>query len=292
LEFSVEGMTASGNGKTVVSLPWIGKGMGIVNFVLGGAGLEKRKYPLRTEIACGVKEELTIQLNEGFAGSISIPSYSPIQDQALSYDRRVELKDQTLTCSGELKLKAVEFSTTEYLKLKQTLKAMEYDERKTPVLALAGSAVAKVLEKRASPADNKVESNARIVESRKDIEVKDAHSQVVNGRYVKKVLNYSGKKREAEVKFPYNPACEEAKVVRAIVISPSGQRQEIATNEINIMDAGWNASAKRYTGGKILVANLPAVDIGSTIEVEYQITSKGKPFVSGFEAFQLFDDLD
>src|SRR6185503_1235401 len=140
--------------------------------------------------------------------------------------------------------------------------------------------------------DNKVESNARIVESRKDIEVKDAHSQVVNGRYVKKVLNYSGKKREAEVKFPYNPACEEAKVVRAIVISPSGQRQEISTNEINVMDAGWNVSAKRYTGGKILVANLPAVDIGSTIEVEYQITSKGKPFVSGFESFQLFDDLD
>ena len=34
------------------------------------------------------------------------------------------------------------------------------------------------------------------------------------------------------------------------------------------MDAGWNASAKRYTGGKILVANLPGVDIGSTIDVE------------------------
>ena len=41
------------------------------------------------------------------------------------------------------------------------------------------------------------------------------------------------------------------------------------------MDADWSASAKRYTGGKILVANLPGVDIGSTIEVEYEIDHEG-----------------
>ena len=36
----------------------------------------------------------------------------------------------------------------------------------------------------------------------------------------------------------------------------------------------------------------PDVDIGSTIEVEFEITSKDKPFVSGFESFQIFDDLE
>src|SRR4029077_17326047 len=111
-------------------------------------------------------------------------------------------------------------------------------------------------------------------------------------RYVKQVLTYSGKKTEAEFKLVYNPACEEVKLVRAIVTSKTGQKQEIATNEVNVMDAGWNASAKRYTGGKILVANLPGVDVGSTIEVEYEINSKGKPYLSGFESFQTFDDLD
>jgi len=30
------GMTATGEGKAVVSLPWIGNGMGIVNFILNG----------------------------------------------------------------------------------------------------------------------------------------------------------------------------------------------------------------------------------------------------------------
>src|SRR5207244_931917 len=106
------------------------------------------------------------------------------------------------------------------------------------------------------------------------------------------VLNYSCKKNEDEIKIGYNPSCEEARLVRALVTSKTGQRQEIATNEINIMDAGWNASAKRYTGGKILVANLPGVDIGSTIEVEYRIAIRGKPYLSGFEPFHAFDDLD
>ena len=81
----------------------------------------------------------------------------------------------------------------------------------------------------------------------------DAHSAVYRVHYSKQILNYAGKIREAEVKIDYNPSCEEAKLIRGVVISKTGERQEIATNEINVMDAGWNASAKRYTGGKILV---------------------------------------
>ena len=77
-----------------------------------------------------------------------------------------------------------------------------------------------------------------------------------------------------------------------MVTSKTGERQEISKGEINIMDADWSASAKRYTGGKILVANLPGVDIGSTIDVEYEIAMKNKPFVAGFEAFQFPNDLD
>ena len=94
------------------------------------------------------------------------------------------------------------------------------------------------------------------------------------------------------MKIDYNPSCQEAKLLRGVVISKTGERQEISTNEINVMDAGWNASAKRYTGGKILVANLPGVDIGSTIEVEFALTNHGRPFISGFESFQLPDELE
>ncbi len=57
------------------------------------------------------------------------------------------------------------------------------------------------------------------------------------------------------------------------------------------MDSDWSASAKRYPGGKILVASLPGVDIGSTIEVEFEIEMKNMPFLAGTEPFQLPDDL-
>ncbi len=291
LEFTAGGMTADGSGKAVVSLPWISKDMGVVNFVLAGTGLEKRKYPLRTGIACGIGEQISIKLGDGFTGSISMPHYSPIQDESISYVRRVELKDSTLTCNGEFKLRTVEFSPGQYLTLKRSLKALDYDERKAPVLAISSAAVA-AGETSPAAADAKVDSNAEIIESHKEMVITDAHSSVLHGKYVKKILTYSGKKTEAEVKLGYNPSCEDIKLVSAVVTSKTGVRQTISTNEINVMDAGWNASAKRYTGGKILVANLPGVDLGSTIEVEYEITTKGKPYLSGFETFQTFDDLD
>lgn len=290
IEFTVEGMTASGGGKAMVSMPWVGKGLGIVNFILGGTGLEKRKYPLQTFVTCGLKEEIAIKTAPGFTGSISMPSCSPLDDAAMSYQEHFAFKDGALDGGRELKLKTVEFSSDQYLKLKQALKLLEYDERKAPVLALTES-TGKELAQVTDTSDPAVESDARVIESHKEIEIKDAHTMTLKARYSKAILNYAGKKREAEVKVEYNPACQEAKIIRATVTSKTGQRQEIAKDEINVMDAGWNASANRYTGGKILVANLPGIDIGSTIEVEYEITTKNKGFVSGFEQFQLPDEL-
>src|SRR5208282_4893683 len=98
-----------------------------------------------------------------------------------------------------------------------------------------------------------VESNAEILESHKELQVLDAHSSVYTVRYSKRILTYAGKIRESEIKIAYNPSCQEAKLLRGVVLSKNGDRQEISTNEINVMDAGWNAAAKRYTGGKILV---------------------------------------
>ncbi len=291
VEFSVEGALAAGNGKAVVSLPWIGKGMGLVNFVLGNAGLEKRKYPLQTFVACGLAEELSIKLGPGFGKAESLPSCSPIEDPGISYHESFGVKENALSCSRELKLTTVEFSPEQYLKLRRTMESLEYDERKAPVLGLTTTPGSEP-EPTSSFSDAEVESHAEILESHKQLDIQDAHSAVLKVKYAKKILTYNGKVREAELKIEYNPACQEAKLVRGVVISKTGQRQEISKDEINIMDAGWNASARRYTGGKILVANLPGVDIGSTIEVEFEISTKGRAFLAGFESFQLPDALD
>src|SRR3569833_411199 len=129
-------MTACGNGKAVGSLPWIGKGMGVVNFILGGTGLEKRKYPMQTYVACGLKEEMSLKLADGFTSAVSMPACSPMNDECMSYEQSFGFKNGTLDCSRELKLKVVELSPQQYLKLKKTLETLEYDERKAPVMAI------------------------------------------------------------------------------------------------------------------------------------------------------------
>jgi transglutaminase-like putative cysteine protease len=290
LEFTADGLTAAGSGKSMVSLPWVGKELGVVNLVLSGAGLETRKYPLQTSVTCGLEEEISLKTGSGFTSAVSMPSSVPINDAAIGYSEHFGFKEDALTCRRELKLKTVEFSPEQYLKLKAGLKLMDYDERKNPVLALSDTGT-NATSQIADTAEPTVESNAKILESRKEYEIKDAHNLVLKARYSKQILTYAGKQREAEIKIDYNPSCQQARIVRATVTSKTGQRQEIAKDEINVMDAGWNASANRYTGGKILVANLPGIDIGSTIEVEYEITTTNKAFLAGFEQFQLPDEL-
>ena len=136
-----------------------------------------------------------------------------------------------------------------------------------------------------------VDSNASVLYSQKELNATDAHTAVYKVHYSKLILTYAGKIRDSEVKINYNPACEEVHLIRGVVTSKTGQHQEISKGEMNSMDSESSASAKRYTGGKIFVANLPGVEIGSTIEVDFEVVMKSKPFLAGFEAFQLPDEL-
>lgn len=290
MQYSVPDVAALGDGKSVVSLPWLGNRLGVLKYLLSNAGLEKRKYPMQTFVTYDLKEHLSLKTGEGLGQALALPSCSPVDDEGVSYHQSCTLKDGTLDCSRELQMKVVEFSPAQYLRLKQTLKLLDYDERKEPILADSDPQAAKP-SAYASSSDGPIASDAKILESRKQLQVTDAHTAVYTVKYAKKILDYAGKIREAEIKIDYNPACQEATLLRGVVISKAGKRQEISKQEINVMDAGWNASAKRYTGGKVLVANLPGVDIGSTIEVEFQVRSKNKPFLAGFEPFQFPDEL-
>jgi transglutaminase-like putative cysteine protease len=291
IEFSADNTMVFGDGKAIVTVPWIGKNIGLVNLILRRAGLEKRHYPMRTFAACGLHEEISLRLAADFTGAVSMPTCAPQDSDSVAYHREFSFKDGVLTCSREVKLKAVEISPDQYLQLRQTLKALQEDDRKSPVLAVVKQSGAQVAAKADTSTLAPVESDTRMIEQREELQVKDAHTALFKMRFVKEILDYSGKKKASEIKIAYDPATADARIVRAVVTSKDGQRQEISPEEINVMDAGWNAGAKRYTGGRILVANLPGVEIGSTIEVDYEIAYHDKAFLGGFVAFQEGDEL-
>jgi len=292
LKYTADGLTANGGGKSVVGLPWASSSLGIANRILTGAtGLEKRKYPLDLGVACGVREDISLKLADDFTAPLAIPSFSSTHGDGLDYSQTVTFTNNWLNCSREFKLTSPEFSPAQYLQLRQMLKNMDYDRRKNVIMAL-NTEKSDATAKTSRAPETAVDSNAKILTSEKTLTVKDAHTAVYRVQYSKRILTYGGKIREAEVKIPYNPACEEVKLIHAVVISKTGQRQEISPDEINVMDQGWNATAKRYTGGKILVANLPGVEIGSTIEVAYEVTMHDELFLSDFEPFQFPDALE
>jgi transglutaminase-like putative cysteine protease len=293
LNFTAVGLTANGGGKSLVSLPWISKNLGVANrILLEDVGLQKRKYPVMIETTCGVREDLSLKLAGGFATPLAMPQLSSVNDDAMGYSENISYASGSLEGSREFKLKTVEFSPAEYLKIKQTFKDMDYDRRKNLILTLNRKNIRDVMTAGNDSTEPPPATNARILDSEKTLEITDAHTAVYRAKYTKQILTYDGKTRESEVKINYNPSCEEARIVHATVISKDGTRQDISPGEINAMDEGWNAGARRYTGGKVLVASLPGVEIGSTIEVEFEIKMKGVPFVSGFEPFQFPDGMD
>ena len=137
MEYSADGQTATGSGKAIVNLPWIGKDFGVVNLILSDTGLDKRKYPMETEVACGMAEGMSIKLAGGFGKPISLPTYTPTDDSSMSFQENVTDQDGVLSGSRTLILKVVEFSPAQYATLKQTLKTLEYDQRKEPILAVS-----------------------------------------------------------------------------------------------------------------------------------------------------------
>ena len=291
LEYTATGLTADGRGKAVMTMPWIGKGVGILNFILRDTGLEKRKYPLETGATCGLVEKVALKLGDGFENVISLPECAPVDDPCLSCHQDFTWTNHTINATRELKLNVVEFSPAQYLTLKKTLKDLEYDARKMPVLALAENARTQAAPETSAAEAMPVQSDAVILDSDKRLDITGENSGTLRVTYSKRILSYNGKKREAELKIPFNPSCQSARIVHAATISRDGKRSDISPDEINVMDASWNASAKRYPGGKILVANLPDVDIGSTIEVEFEIAETNRPFLAGYESFQFPDEL-
>lgn len=278
LEYETENVLIDGGGVSMLDLPWFGGGLGWLGAnLLQSANLEKRRFPLIVDSTFGRRETLKLSLGKAVGEVVSMPRYTGVANEDIRFAMTASREGGTLECSSEFALMTVEFSTAGYLELKKALRAVEFDLKKVPLFKKATKGVA---------AGNGDDSGSQIIDERKEIVFHDAHSYTYTHKLRKKILDYRGKKRGSELKIHYNPAWEEASIVSASVTAPDGSRKEIAKEEMNMMDAPWSGSAPRYPSGKILVASLPGVEVGSVIETEIIHKAKDRPFVSGCEFFR------
>ena len=277
LAYSADNLLIEGAENKMLSLPKLGSSLGYANFLLGQTGLEKRKYPLYTRMTAGIRETLELEIPDDI-GSLNIPGYQPIDSDQLAWNVQVAQQGNTLMATNNFLLNTVEFTPEEYLVLKDNLKEIEYNVRKRLILD--------------PPTESDIASDVRILERKIEIALEDAGHWKETQHSKIKILTYAGKKKNSEIKLSYNPAWQHIELTRAKVTHQDGTVKEISEDELNLMDAGWVASAPRYPTEKILVANLPGVEIGSVLEYEFVSTVKGKPFFSSSQLFNSHEPID
>lgn len=269
-----------GHGDTVmIPVPHLGTKVGVVNFIIGQTGLQKRRFPLKTEVACGVREKLNLQVDPALGSFVCLPQCTPIDDKTICWKQTLSQQTNSLQGQSEFLINVVEFSPAQYQQLKDCLKQIEYNERKMPVLT------------RKTAAPETSTGDVAILDYQVQYNLSDAHNWIERHHVAKKILTYKGKKDNAELKIDYNPVWEEVKLLKATVTNGS-QVKEVSKQEINLMDAGWVASAPRYPAAKTLVASLPAVEVGSVIEYDFERIKRDRPFFAMTHIFRGFEPVE
>ena len=244
-------MLLRGETRSELTVPYISGTIGLANFLLdGNTALEKRRFPLALDSTACVDETLDLEL-DGAPGPVKeLPD-----DERLGvgcgyeFTRLFTVTNGLLRSHRRLALSRLEFSPEEYVRLREDMKRTEAAERRRPVFA----------------EDRLADADVRWLDESSEIDVFSDRAWVITNRIEKEILTYKGKKSSAELKFSYNPAVDAVELVSAVVSNRDGSVSRVSDHEINVMDCGWAAAAPRYPASKLLVVNLPSVEIGSVI---------------------------
>ena len=239
-----------GETREELSAPFVSRTLGTANFLLrGNTSLEKRRFPLVLDTTARVDESLTLDLGEALGPVRELPPAEAGWDGGFRVTRRFAVTNGTLRASRSTTVSAVEFSPSAYADLREEIKRQEAADRRRPVFSN-------------DPANG---ADVRWLLDSVETTVFSDSAWVTTNRVVKEVLTYAGKKSSAELKFSFNPQVERIGILSAVVSNRNGKVAAVSDHEMNVMDCGWAASAPRYPASRLLVVNLPSVEIGSVI---------------------------
>jgi len=287
-------MLVNGKRLTILPVPWLGARFGLLDMVLRMTGLETRRYPLVTDIACGIRETITLDVGAAAGPPVALPNYERVSSDLLEWQRAIHASGTKLTATQVFLVHAVEFSTSQYAQLKTALRTIEAEARKRPIYQRSDRTAAELHEDEdiANAYEYVPAEDVQFINIKSVYTLSNTTTWTARETVEKKILTYAGKKQHAELKIHYNPVWEEARLVSARIVDADGKEHRVTPEEINVMDAGWVASAPRYPAGKILVVSLPGVDIDSEITYTIERTCRNRPFFSAREYFTSFDPID
>ena len=280
----VEDFIINGREMKMLPLPRLARSLAAVHGMVDGLGLEERRYPIRTEVACGVKETIKIDLPQDFGPPISLPQTQNIENQALTLNGLLVVDENTLNSVDIFKMKLTEYTPEQYKLLKETAENITRSAAMMPIFQVAGPGQGHT--RQTEPEDTEADG---LIEESVYYKVQDRHTWTIVDTFKIKVLTYAGVKMYSEIKLDYTPVWENIRVEGVRVTSPKGEVREISPDEINIMDQG--SGGLRYPAGKTLVVNLPGVEIGSVIEYTGLFEIKDQPFFNFLSWFMYSDPI-
>ena len=264
-------MILRGETEDALNVPMVSGSIDLIGRLLAyNALLEKREYPLVLDSTARTAETLSLEIGEALGAVKELPAELDITGP-FACRRTMSLTNGVLTVNRVASLNAVEISPDDYLDLRERMKEVEAATRKRPIFH----------------ADATKGANLHYLLDSSDVHIASDTEWTITNEIVKQVLTYQGKKSAAELKFSYNPTWKNVEVLSATVSNRNGKVYAVKPSEMNVMDCGWASAAPRYPASKMLVVNLPSVEIGSVISVKTAITATNAP--ASFYGFYYFD---
>ena len=259
-----------GSAHYVLEMPWLSPALGFAHRLLGQTGLEERRFPLETDLACGTSETIKVEYGDNLGEPVSLPEDIRRHEAGILYRRQTGVTNGTIYSAMDFRLESPSYPPQDYQLLRRMRGDIEYAARQSTHFA---------------PNPLSTAPDRVILADHTAIELTSASSWTTTHYQAQRILTYAGAKRFSEIKLRFNPAWQTAEVVSAVVSNSNGTVHHIKPSEINLMDASWNGAAPRYPGARILVAALPGVATGSVITTTIRRTQEQAPFFDFHTSF-------
>ena len=280
LAFEAKKFVLVKNNQAYMAIPSFVAAFGIHSWLIGDISLDKRRFPMTCSSTAAGEETLKMSVDPKWGEMFSVSAVeSEADDGSYEWRRKVVFEGNLVTCLSRNAIKTMEFSPEQYLKLKRSSKTREDDLARVLVFSMG------VERERVIP-----EPDIIILDSKKDITLKDKNKYTQVNTIKLKVCTYNGLKDYSELQIPFCPAITNVRLEYAKVTN-GDKTTELNLNELKVMDSGWTATAPRYPEKKMLVANFPSVEVGSMIEYKTVTEYSGDEPFSVLETFAGFEPV-